>query len=397
MSVSFSDVARTNLLRSVGVSRKIYLTPKANMLYRVASNLKKVSRRLFIDKAKNKEKIKAALHFAESPDFLRAKVNEKTLNFLLCQMKMQKKCPRGRRFTFEDKIFALSLLKQSPRAYKVLRNTFALPSRKSLVNLLNQIPFEVGINLAVMNVLKESVDKMEFLDKHCILMFDEMSLQTSLTYEKHRDRVIGFEDLGNTSEKYLKIADHALVLMVKGLKKKWKQPISFYFSDGGMKAHQLKEILNTTIKSLLEVGFIVVGTVCDQYSTNVTAIKQMVTESRQSGHEVQDDLQIFHVNGYEIVAFYDPPHLLKGVRNNFLKYDIKFILNNDQKKASWKHIQQLYELDKGDFNTRMCYKLTDCHIYKDKIKKMKVKYAAQVFSHRVSSTMRWTVTYGKFH
>lgn len=42
----------------------------------------------------------------------------------------------------------------------------------------------------------------------------------------------------------------------------------------------------------------------------------------------------------------------------------------------------------------MCYKLTDSHIYPEKLKKMKVKNAAQVFSHRVSTTMAWTVKHG---
>lgn len=45
-------------------------------------------------------------------------------------------------------------------------------------------------------------------------------------------------------------------------------------------------------------------------------------------------------------------------------------------------------MDEGDLDTRMCEKLTVQHVYKDSIKKMKVKLAAQVFSHRVSSIMR---------
>lgn len=75
---------------------------------------------------------------------------------------------------------------------------------------------------------------------------------------------------------------------------------------------------------------------------------------------------------------------------------MNFKINNETKMANWDHIVKLYELDVGDFNTRMCFTLTDSHVYKEKLKKMKVKYAAQVFSHRVSSTMRWTVKHGKF-
>ncbi|CAH1731684.1 unnamed protein product [Aphis gossypii] len=61
-----------------------------------------------------------------------------------------------------------------------------------------------------------------------------------------------------------------------------------------------------------------------------------------------------------------------------------------KKTASWKDIVQFYELDKqqstgGD---RLAPKLTDNHIYPDKMKKMKVSCAAQVFSQRVGAIMK---------
>lgn len=39
----------------------------------------------------------------------------------------------------------------------------------------------------------------------------------------------------------------------------------------------------------------------------------------------------------------------------------------------------------GDYDTRTCNRLTDAHIYENKMKKMKVKYATQVFSQRLSA------------
>lgn len=39
----------------------------------------------------------------------------------------------------------------------------------------------------------------------------------------------------------------------------------------------------------------------------------------------------FTVNGQEVIPLYDPPHLLKGIRNNLLDCDAKFTwLNNQQ-------------------------------------------------------------------
>lgn len=50
----------------------------------------------------------------------------------------------------------------------------------------------------------------------------------------------------------------------------------------------------------------------------------------------------------------------------------------------------LLELDEGDDEIRLVNKLTEKHVIKNKIPKMKVKYAAQVFSQRVSSALRFS-------
>lgn len=183
------------LLSHVGVTRAVHLTPKARKLYKIASDLKRVTRKLNFDHVENKKRVKEALKYSTSLEFLETRLNKQSLNFLSCQLRMETKNARGRRYSFEDKVFALSLLKQSTRAYKILQKTFALPSRKCLISLLNKIPFNVGINPPIMETLKKSTDKLKFLDKHCILMFDEISLEPSLAYDKKSD-VIGFEDCG---------------------------------------------------------------------------------------------------------------------------------------------------------------------------------------------------------
>jgi hypothetical protein len=45
---------------------------------------------------------------------------------------------------------------------------------------------------------------------------------------------------------------------------------------------------------------------------------------------------------------FDFPHLLKGIRNNMLNYDVKFSWRNGEEIASWVHIEQLYDLDNDD-------------------------------------------------
>lgn len=54
--------------------------------------------------------------------------------------------------------------------------------------------------------------------------------------------------------------------------------------------------------------------------------------------------------------------------------------------ASWDDIVTAYEMDKfSRMRQRQMPKLTDRHVYKDLIPKMKVKFATQIFSNTVSN------------
>lgn len=54
----------------------------------------------------------------------------------------------------------------------------------------------------------------------------------------------------------------------------------------------------------------------------------------------------YTVNGQKIFYFFDPPHLIKAARNNLLNNIIK----SGDKIFSWQHIENLYEVDKKNFN-----------------------------------------------
>lgn len=63
-------------------------------------------------------------------------------------------------------------------------------------------------------------------DKWFHIMFDENALSPGLSYTR-TNRFDGF--LTSTYE--VKVATHALCFMVRGLKQKWKQPVSSYFTN----------------------------------------------------------------------------------------------------------------------------------------------------------------------
>lgn len=57
--------------------------------------------------------------------------------------------------------------------------------------------------------------------------------------------------------------------------------------------------------------------------------------------------------------------------------------------ARWKDITDVYNLDSNIKDFKILPRLTHEHIIPEKIRKMKVKYACQVLSQRVSSIMNF--------
>ncbi|KAJ8916470.1 hypothetical protein NQ315_014688 [Exocentrus adspersus] len=119
--------------------------------------------------------------------------------FFLCQLQNSKKKSRGRRFSLEDKVLALALFKQCGSGYRLLSKIFALPSRKTIMKLLNRIPVRPGICEPIFDILKVEVKQFKNpLDKYCVLIFDEMSLKSAFQWNMFDASVEGFEDFGTT-------------------------------------------------------------------------------------------------------------------------------------------------------------------------------------------------------
>lgn len=89
-----------------------------------------------------------------------------------------------------------------------------------------------------MDSLKESVACMNLLDRLGILIFDEMSLQPSMYYNRSRDVIEGFQDLGD--QRKTVFADHSLG---RDIRKEWKQPLDYVFVESSMSATDLSKIL----------------------------------------------------------------------------------------------------------------------------------------------------------
>lgn len=342
------------------------------------------------------KKIKCAKNLCHAKSFLNLieKLPEPAKIFNKMQLKHEYK-PRGRRYTVEEKVMALTIYKQSAKAYNVLKKMFVLPSKRCLQKQLSYIPLEVGVNPQIFEHLKRTVQRLPAEKRLCTLIFDEVALEAGLFFNK--SQIIGFESFGFKTTN--QIADHALVLMIKSIKGKFKQPIYFTFCKSCTKKDDLKHVLKVVITEVHKTGLKIIATICDQAQTNVSAIKSFKEDTRAKylRNEMEYKSCAFEIEEWQIFPLFDTPHLLKGVRNNLLKKDAKFIVDGVERTAKWEHIRMLFDKDTGEDEIRLVNKLTEYHVKENKIPKMKVKYAAQVFSQRVSSAIGFLASMFIYH
>lgn len=76
-----------------------------------------------------------------------------------------------------------------------------------------------------------------------------MCLSSGLNYKSSSDIIDGFIDTGVYRSQMF--GDHVLVFMIRGIKKKFKQPICYTFCQGATKQDELVRQLKEVEKKLL--------------------------------------------------------------------------------------------------------------------------------------------------
>ena len=241
----------------------------------------------------------------------------------------------------------------------------------------------------VFNTLKHTLQTMSDGDKVCCLMFDEMSIRQNLHFNQKFGCIDGYEDLGSQG-RTSNIANHALVFMLRGLRRRCKQPVAYYLVHGSTKGEMLVNFLKEVLDACRDAGLEVVATVCDMAANNVKALKLL---------GVSEETPFFRFRDQEIAAIFDPPHLLKCTRNLFLKHNVanvecEITVNGERLTgtAKWDDILKLYEVEKRNVY-RLLPKVTERHI---KPSGQDTGYlAAQVMSSTVAAAVSTLVTVGK--
>lgn len=129
----------------------------------------------------------------------------------------------------------------------------------------------------------------------------------------------------------------------------------------------------------------------------MSAIKQIIeytqTNYARRGEEYKE--MGFEIDGKSVISLFDPPHLLKGIRKNLLVKNCLFTIKNVNYTAKWQHFIDLYNVDDPEEDLKMCSKLSENNLKIEKMPKMKVSVAAQIFSQRVGVFSNFAIKHSK--
>ena len=297
-----------------------------------------------------------------------------TVQFITSQLEMSQRKKKGCRWSHSDKMLALSIFYQSQKAYQIFGKLFHLPSKNTLKRTLQKMNIWPGFSPEVFSTLKSKVESMRKEDKACAVIFDEMSLKEALNYDHSNDCIVGMENFGDLLPNSHFVANHALVFVIRGLCEKWKQPLGYVVTSGPVRAQSLNVLLLECLDRILETGLSPKVIICDQGSNNRSLIDSIL--------KVSIDKPYFCHKGNTIYVLYDPPHLLKNIRNNFKKNAFVY----EGTPILWDYVKTLYEIDKVK-KIRQVPKLTSKHVEIPAFSTMNVRLAAQVLSHSVAASM----------
>jgi hypothetical protein len=210
-------------------------------------------------------------------------------------------------------------------------------------------------------------------EKDAVMMMDEMAIKQYVQYDKPSDSIDGIVDHGY-GKRNLGVANHANVILLRGLNSNWVFPLAYYFSEGNTRSAEFKNMLYECLDVVSRIGLKVRAFVCDQGFTNQGLYNIL---------GVNVNAPYFYFRDRKIYAIYDTPHIIKNIRNHLKKHGY-FV---DGQHVVWKDLVKLYEIDSMSDNS-MVPKLTKYHLEIPDCSKMKVKFATQLLSRSVAAAIK---------
>ncbi|ELU01537.1 hypothetical protein CAPTEDRAFT_185073, partial [Capitella teleta] len=142
-----------------------------------------------------------------------------------------------------------------------------------------------------------------------------MSIRQEWSYDSKTKTRSGGVDLGNgspESDDTSNLASEAMVFMITGLKFSWKAPIAYFFTRT-LSAATLAQLVEHSLRTLYEQGFLVHCLTMDGHQSNV-AMARILGAQTDAGKQL---IPYFQLSGqdHRTYILFDPCHMIKLARN----------------------------------------------------------------------------------
>ena len=131
-----------------------------------------------------------------------------------------------------------------------------------------------GLCPKLLSTLKQMAPTLTELERLVTISIDGMKIKPVLRYEKHLDRICGFEDCGAVAGgRTDKVANELEAMWLSGLHGQYKQPIAYYLVQGCSGRDRFRLMISDCVKASNSSGFSVKVLVCDQQLSQWASLK----------------------------------------------------------------------------------------------------------------------------
>jgi len=321
------------------------------------------------------EKIKYYVEKIASVNDVRA--DDFKLDFLLEQLELFFKSPNGRRYSYVTLMNAVKIFLSSRSAYKNLREILSLPHHKVLQSMFCKVSSMTGSHK---ESIKAYCNSLTGMSKYVSLIFDEIYLKPSI--QINSEHLIGF-----SLDEPTKCAKTVLAIMLKpmfGVKPLIASLLPVYKLNSEFLFSELFDL----IKFISSLNVRVINLMADNHPTNIKVFNLF-----QSRFPTEAPYKFTHPcfeNDF-IYLIFDPTHLMKNIRNNWLnekerKIEIYLPEKQSTVLAKWTDVSNIYLQEENNIVRQTA--LTKLAIYPSAIERQKVQLVLQVFHDKTVSALK---------
>ena len=285
------------------------------------------------------------------------------------------------RFTSDDMAEAINLYLRSRNSFRALRELLILPSHNTICDYFGKIGI-AGSDKECERTLKKVFSNLNDGQKHCFISFDEIHIKPGFQYQ-------GKYVFGNAQNTDVPVPAKTILAVM--INPSFGAPafVARLVPVSCLKADYLFTILNPIIELIHKCGGQVFGIMSDNLSVNQKTFKLF-----HNTYNSQDIYSVTHpINNSlfeKLFTLYDPTHLFKNIRNNWVTektQTLEFVDFESGKtcNAKWKDLIFLYksELESDLKLTKLDYKT----LHPNNFEKQKVHLVCNVFNEKTCAAL----------